>query len=117
MPRTNSYNIIKTYKAIHPFLSLVSQTLLGVMTDISLDILTGVFIMFLTCINAMAVAAVLHANLVNNTEIPHDVFEEIIHDMIMQINVQPLLTKQSSNFEENSTKKKQCRIKYDHKHA
>ena len=44
------------------------------MIDASLD-LTGIFIVFLTCINAVTVAAVLSTNFMNLGKIPHYVVE------------------------------------------
>lgn len=56
------------------------------MIDASLD-LTDIFVAFLTFINTVAVAAVLIADPANSPEIPHNIFDEVVCETIMQNNI------------------------------
>jgi hypothetical protein len=73
--------------------------------------------MFLTCINAITVAAAFSTNHTNIAEIPHDVVKGMVHETIMDNNVLSLLGKRRNHVDDDGVRNKSCCIMYDHKHA
>jgi hypothetical protein len=79
--------------------------------------LTSIFVVFLTCINAVAVAAALSTNLTNLGKIQHDFVEGMVHETITDNNVLPLLGKRRNDGHNDGVRKKSSCIEYDHECA
>jgi len=83
------------------------------MIHASLD-LTGISVMFLTCIYKVAVAAALSTNPTNYGRIPHDVVEGMVHNTIVDSNILPLLDKRRNGGHDDGVRKELTCIEYDH---
>jgi hypothetical protein len=79
--------------------------------------LTGIFVVFLTCINTVAAGAALSTSLTSIGKIPCNVVEGVVHDTIMDNNILPLLGKRRNPGHDDGVRKKSTRIMYDCKRA